>query len=355
MFVDDLVSRIKAHRCYSHPVFRHWAENAPPTEVIGALFHQIRNFCDSTRPALNLPLGLERLGLNTGSDLLQKIAQSEENHGPELAAMAGHIMNRSAGSTVCPDTSDQAAVENKLKECSDRLLGTLPGYATVTGLMPQTRRAMAVFQRRNNTDAESTYRNLGAALALEMISYRQLIPGEKLCLVDSGLYKATLQEPEMHYLLEHDGEGGAEAIHEHSAIQAIASVLNNSNQHLITEGVDEFLDSLTSLWDLLDTALLQSGYAAHTTAKSNRAEESERKAITNNLTELWEKILRKEVDVEDDFFESGGDSMAAIRMVMEVQSTYNLEIEVETFFMEPTISRLAGMIASGATATMPSR
>src|SRR4051812_6348793 len=136
----------------------------------------------------------------------------------------------------------------------------LPGYAPVTGLMRQTRKAIQVFDRRKRADRESTVRNLGSALALEMISNGQLIPGEKHALVDSGLYGATLDDPEMHYLLEHYGEIGAEQQHEKNAVTAVAAVLNDETRPLIMEGVDDFLDSLVSLWDLLDSALLASGY-----------------------------------------------------------------------------------------------
>ncbi len=259
MRVEDIVAEIESHRCYSHPVFEHWAQNDPSTDTIGALFHQIRCFCDSTRPGLNLPDGLRQLGLGPGGDLLQQIVESEEDHGPQLATMAGHILNRAAGRTVCPDVYDQTAVEGTLKQCSDKLLGALPGYDAPSGLMPQTREAIAVFHRRRATDEATIYKNLGTTLALEMISHRHLIPGEKRCLIDSGLYRATLTEPEMHYLEEHWGECGAEAMHEQNARDALATILNDSNAPLVRQGARDFLETVAAMWDLLDAALLESG------------------------------------------------------------------------------------------------
>lgn len=260
-FAEKIVEHVKGHRCYSHPVFENWAKVDPSPEVVGALFHQIQNFCASTRPGLNFPDALKKNGLTDQSALMQEIVESEANHGPELATMAGHVVNRAAGDLVCKNLYDQAAVEGKLKEFSDAILGSLPGYDKATGLTTQAREAIAVFERRTLVDKESTYRNLGTALALEMISNRQLIPGEKHCLVDSGLYKADLNEAEMHYLLEHWGEVGAEQQHEKNAIEAVGLVLDPRAQQLVKEGADDFLDSLTALWDLLDTSLLQSGYA----------------------------------------------------------------------------------------------
>lgn len=257
--IEEIVEHVRNHRCYSHPVFKSWAENDPSPEVIGALFHQIRSFCDSTRPGWNFPAAVKELGLSRESSLLQEIVESEEDHGPHLAEMSGYILNKRAGRQVCPEVSDQLAVEGKLKQYSDELLGTLPGYDHITGQTVQCRQARQVFDRRKLKDRDSTFRNLGTALALEMISNQQLIPGEKHSLVDSELYGAKLTDPEMHYLFEHWGEIGAEQQHEKNAIAAVGSVLNAETEPLIMQGVDEFLSSLANLWDLLDAALLKSG------------------------------------------------------------------------------------------------
>lgn len=232
----------------------------PEHETVGALFHQIQCFCASTRPGRSVPAALEEIGLSNESKLIQEIAESEEDHGPELATMAGFILNKAAGAEICSDLYDQEDVEAKLKDYSDKILGSLPGYDPETGLMMQTRKAISVFDRRKQSDRDSTYRNLGTALALEIISNRQLIPGEKHCFVDSGIYGTSLEEAEMHYLLEHWGETGAEEQHEKNAMDAVSSVLNEETAPLIVEGADEFLDSLAGVWDLLDSALLHSGY-----------------------------------------------------------------------------------------------
>ncbi|MFK0150199.1 hypothetical protein ACIQUZ_34485 [Streptomyces griseus] len=260
--IDDLVGRIRGHRCYSHPIFEHWANTRPDSAVVGALFHQIRNFCDATRPGGEFPRALAMHQLSLESGLLQEIIESEENHAPELATMAGYIVNRAAGRTIFGDLYDRKTVEEGLKEFSDQLLKDLPGYEPRTGLLAQTRRARAVFDARRQVDRDSTLRNLGTALALEMISNRHLIPGEKSALVDADLYGATLEDPEMHYLLEHWGEIGAEQQHEKNAVAAVASVLDERNEMLVLEGVDAFLDALVALWDVLDSALLASGRPA---------------------------------------------------------------------------------------------
>jgi len=70
----------------------------------------------------------------------------------------------------------------------------------------------------------------------------------------------------------------------------------------------------------------------------------EQQTILRALTVLWRKTLGRDVGPNDDFFDSGGDSLKAINMIMEVQSTHKVEIDVETFFEEPTLSKLTDAI-----------
>lgn len=258
--IDDVVEYVRTHRAYRHPVFESWAVVRPDPVTIGALFHQIQNFCASTRPGGVFPDALASHGLAGEGALMQEIVESEEDHGPELATMAGYIVNQAAGSPVCPDLYDQEAVEGQLREYSDQLLGSLPGYDPAGGLAVQTRRAISVFDGRQDGSREATIRNLGTAIALEMVSNNHLIPGEKHCLVDSALYRAAMDQPEMHYLLEHYGEIGAEQQHEKNAIQAVDSILDADTAPLVMAGAQDFLDALEKFWDFLESTLLQSGY-----------------------------------------------------------------------------------------------
>ncbi len=260
MNVKDLVSHIKSHACYTHPLFKNWAAINPSHEVVGALFHQIRSFCDATRPAHAFLTGLTKHGLAKECILVCDIAESEEDHGPQLATMAGHIINKMTDNKTFTDVYDQASVENHLKHNSNAILGALPGYDKETGLLIQNKIARNVFEGRKKTDKDTVMKNLGTTLALEIISNRHLIPGEKLCLVDANLYDVSMDDSEMYYLAEHWGEAGAEAMHEQSAVDAISTVINEENAKLMFAGANEFLDALLALWETLNSALLGSGY-----------------------------------------------------------------------------------------------
>ena len=259
--IDNLLKHIENHRCYTHPIFKHWGETNPHYEVVGALFHQIQSFCASTRPGGNYLDAMKEHGLVKENHFQQAIVESEEGHGPELATMAGYVVNKAAKNCVFSDYYDQEGIEEKLKYFSNKLLGNLPGYDAETGLTIQAQKAISVMNRREATDFESTIKNIGATVALEKISNGQLIPGEKHCLIDNQLYGISMDDPEMHYLLEHYGEIGAEQQHEKYAVEMVASVLNEKTADLVFAGVNDFLNSLANLWDVLDSALLQSGQA----------------------------------------------------------------------------------------------
>jgi hypothetical protein len=260
--IDRLVNHIRAHRCYSHPIFKHWAEVRPKPEVIGAFFHHMEGLCTASRYSWDFEEGLAKLDMFEGKKILQDIVASEEDHGPHLATMAGFLMNRAAGRTICPDLLDQQGVENKLKECSQKFFSSLPGYDQHSGRTRQDRRISKVFERRTLTDSESTYRNIGTLLAVEMIAAGHVFPGEMHCLFETGLYGVTRANPEMQYLFEHAGSEGAENWHAQTAIQAAGAALNESTETLIREGADECLDAIADLWDLLDSTLLIPDYTS---------------------------------------------------------------------------------------------
>jgi acyl carrier protein len=68
--------------------------------------------------------------------------------------------------------------------------------------------------------------------------------------------------------------------------------------------------------------------------------------ISSYLMGLWAQILRRDVGPNDDFFDVGGDSLTAVRMIVEVQKAYHVEIELETFFEAPSVEKLASLIVT---------
>jgi amino acid adenylation domain-containing protein len=72
-------------------------------------------------------------------------------------------------------------------------------------------------------------------------------------------------------------------------------------------------------------------------------------AIERELCQIWEALLKRErISVRDNFFEIGGHSLLAVRMVSEVRSRFQVNMVVRFIFEYPTIRDLASFIAGCA-------
>ncbi|WBB80484.1 amino acid adenylation domain-containing protein [Micromonospora sp. WMMD882] len=67
-------------------------------------------------------------------------------------------------------------------------------------------------------------------------------------------------------------------------------------------------------------------------------------ARQTRLCELFSEVLGVPVGVEDDFFDLGGDSLTAMRLVHGVQSALDVELEIVELMLHPTPARLAGRL-----------
>jgi len=105
-----------------------------------------------------------------------------------------------------------------------------------------------------------------------------------------------------------------------------------------------FLDSLplTSNGKVDRRALPAPGERDETRAGSL---EAPRDALELQLVKVWEEVLNaKPIGIKEDFFELGGNSLLAIRMLARVEKILNTKITLATLMFAPTIERLAGML-----------
>ncbi len=71
-----------------------------------------------------------------------------------------------------------------------------------------------------------------------------------------------------------------------------------------------------------------------------------RTAMEQKLAHIWGQVLAlDQIGVEDDFFELGGDSLSAIKLVYEIYKTFHLKIPYRALFESSTISGMATVIA----------
>ncbi len=70
---------------------------------------------------------------------------------------------------------------------------------------------------------------------------------------------------------------------------------------------------------------------------------------------LWQEVLGlAAVGVDDDFFELGGDSLLAVRVLAELRRRHRLEIALPRFFQASTVAELAAALEEGTPAGAPS-
>jgi acyl transferase domain-containing protein/thioesterase domain-containing protein/acyl carrier protein len=69
--------------------------------------------------------------------------------------------------------------------------------------------------------------------------------------------------------------------------------------------------------------------------------------VERTLAAIWKRLLGvKNVAPDDDFYESGGHSLVAVRLFSEIRKTFNVSLGISTLFEAHTLGTLAGAIRS---------
>lgn len=67
----------------------------------------------------------------------------------------------------------------------------------------------------------------------------------------------------------------------------------------------------------------------------------------NKLIEIWKKVLRSEkMSIEDNFFDSGGDSLSAVNLFILIEQEFNRHLPVSVLYEHPDIISLSKVINS---------
>ncbi|MEI6411069.1 MAG: amino acid adenylation domain-containing protein [Bacteroidota bacterium] len=83
----------------------------------------------------------------------------------------------------------------------------------------------------------------------------------------------------------------------------------------------------------------------HSAMQSGTVYVAPRNAVENQLVEIWQQVLgRDQIGVEDNFFNLGGHSLRAIRVVSLIRQALSVEIRLSEIFANPTIAALAHRI-----------
>ncbi|MEI6412088.1 MAG: amino acid adenylation domain-containing protein, partial [Bacteroidota bacterium] len=82
---------------------------------------------------------------------------------------------------------------------------------------------------------------------------------------------------------------------------------------------------------------------------SDAAYVAPRNAVEAQLVEIWQQVLgREQIGVEDNFFNLGGHSLRAIRVVSLIRQVFSVEIRLSEIFACPTVAALAHRIQTAS-------
>ncbi|HTL18654.1 MAG TPA: amino acid adenylation domain-containing protein, partial [Patescibacteria group bacterium] len=70
-----------------------------------------------------------------------------------------------------------------------------------------------------------------------------------------------------------------------------------------------------------------------------------RDATESQLVSIWETVLGvRPIGIQDKFFDLGGHSMLAVRVIAQIEKAFGRKLRLATLFQAPTIERLAGVL-----------
>ena len=84
-------------------------------------------------------------------------------------------------------------------------------------------------------------------------------------------------------------------------------------------------------------------------AKENRLVIQPETETQRIITEIWEQVLKtKEVSIDDSFYDIGGDSLKAIRLISEYHRVFDRKLTMDEVFINTTVASHADLILSSA-------
>lgn len=130
-----------------------------------------------------------------------------------------------------------------------------------------------------------------------------------------------------------------------------ALALSQSLKARLTDNLPDYMvpDSIILLSELPLTANGKLDKRALPEQREKKECVGPRNDIEERLYNIWTQVLKhKEVGIFESFFERGGHSILATRLVSLIRKEFHCEIALKTLFEQPTIAALASIVATGS-------
>ncbi|RMD90311.1 MAG: SDR family NAD(P)-dependent oxidoreductase [Calditrichaeota bacterium] len=144
-----------------------------------------------------------------------------------------------------------------------------------------------------------------------------------------------------------------EGILSSEGVEAFARVLD-SNHHQVVVSTRDWLKRIEMTKAVLESRDGKSTYktaatrfvkSAHSRPKLETEYVAPENEIEVSLAEIWQELFGiDKVGVHDNFFELGGHSLLATGVITRIRDTFQVEINLQSFFDKPTIAELSEII-----------
>lgn len=88
----------------------------------------------------------------------------------------------------------------------------------------------------------------------------------------------------------------------------------------------------------------------------NRPAVAPRTPMEKSIAAIWSEILDREVgDVHDHYYDLGGESLQAMRIMARIRKTFNVDVDLQSLIDAPTVAQMAAQVAKGLMTGLESR
>src|SRR5579883_2833168 len=94
--------------------------------------------------------------------------------------------------------------------------------------------------------------------------------------------------------------------------------------------------------NVLARVIVNNGLANVNSRSATSADFISHQSALQMLREIWEEVLkRKDFDINDSFFDLGGNSLRAIQVLARIRNHLQVDLPIEAIFLQPSLSKLA--------------
>jgi len=74
--------------------------------------------------------------------------------------------------------------------------------------------------------------------------------------------------------------------------------------------------------------------------------------VVQKVTAIWQELFDgRQFEIDDDFFDCGGDSFLAVQLLIKLEQEFNIQLPLDGILTASTISKMAGLLLEGGSVT----